>query len=270
MRMLCALVAALVVSLGAEATRAGEAGSKGLPERTITVTVTGQASAKPNAMHIRLVSQATAGTASDALKQCKKKADSAVQAIKALSIKDSAVERKMYEFSHPSSGNPYVMRQPAVQTAGTKVSQAIEFKLRGIQGKKQEELAATIAKVLDAANKAGVGLAEVSAFQARVTGGGEAVGVRYALEDATPLREKALKDALNRSKVALANLEKSGVKIGKLKSIAYNSQSVLGAAGLYLALGLGEKRKEEKAAYSSSPQEVTASVPLSLAYEIKD
>ena len=247
----------------------GQASTKKNPCEHVTITVTGEAKGKPDLMVLELASEATAGNAGDALSQCRSKADKACEAIVALRIQGAEVIREMYEFSSPTAGTPYGMMQSASTPAGTKASQIIKVKVRLGEAINTKTLAETISRVLDAANKAGVGFRPPPAWQAQVTGQAAASPVTYVLEDATALRMKAIDDCLAKVaqiKNALAN---SGMKPGKIVGIEYNQTDVTCMTNPWMAVAAGATR-ESASATSTSPNEITVRITLNLRFSFQE
>ncbi len=234
----------------------------------VSITVTGEATGKPDLMVLELVSDATAGNASDALSQCRSKADAASQAIAALSIQGAEVIREMYEFSSPTAASPYNMMQSVPTPAGTRASQIIKVKVRLAKARDTESLAKTISKVLDAANKAGVGFRQAAAWQAQVTGQGTTSAVTYVLEDASALRLKAIDDCLDRVAQIKSALANSGVDPGELVGIGYHQTSPIGMANPWMAVAGGASSKSDSAT-STSPSEITVRTSLTLRFSVQ-
>lgn len=239
------------------------------PGEHITITVTGEAKGKPDLMVLELVSEATAGNASDALSQCKSKADLACEAVAALGIQNAEVIREMYEFSSPNAATPYNMMQSTPTLAGMKASQLIKFKLRLGEGSSTANLADTISQVLDAANKAGVGFRQAATWRAQVTGSATASPVHYVLEDATALRMKAIDDCLGRVAQIKSALANSGVKPGKLVGIGYHQTNMSSTANPWTAVAAGATC-DSNSAMSTSPDEITLCTSLTLRFSVQE
>ena len=234
------------------------------PSNRLAITVTGEAKGKPDTMYITLASEATAGNAADAFQQCKQKADAAAKAIAALELSNCEILREMYEFSSPAAGPAYSMAQPSAAPVGTKVSQMIKVKVDLDEGRAVDKLAETISHVLDAANKAGVGFKQMSQWPVQVTGQPTVTPVTYILEDATPLRKKAIADSLSKATEIREALAKSGVKAGKLIGVVYSQ------AGKWPVLWpAATDTLGDKSAASSSPKEVTVRCTMSYTYEVE-
>ena len=124
----------------------------------LSITVMGKSTGQPDTMKITLSSSGTAGTASDALQQCTQKTDSAVKAVQELGIDNMNVEVSMCQFSSPAAAASYMMQQVPSTPSGTMATQAIVVKVANIRTKDKGELAAIVVRVLDAANKVGVGI----------------------------------------------------------------------------------------------------------------
>ena len=239
------------------------------PGEHVMITATGEAKGKPDLMILELAAEATAGNASDALSQCRSKADVACAAIAALGIQGAEVVREMYEFSSPTAGSPYGMMQPAPTPAGTKASQIIKVKVRLGDAIDSESLAKTIAQVLDAANKAGVGFRPAPAWQAQVTGRATSSPVTYVLEDATALRMKAIDDCLAKVGQIKSALARSGSKPGKLIRIAYAQNSATRMTNPWMAAA-GGATSTSASANSNSPTEITVHATLNLRFSVQE
>jgi len=232
-------------------------------ERTVTVNATGLATARPDTMYVRFVSEAGADAAAEALKECRKNAEEAAKAVAALNVENAAVERKMYRFGGAESAMRLGGRDQGEAGGKARVAQLIEVRIGKIQGKKQEELAETLARVIDAATKAGVELAD--SLHERMTGEAGPAAVEYALEDASALREKALKDALAKAK---ATLEGLGLKVGRLKSVDCSAREALENPAAWMGAAPAQGPREAKAAFSSSPDEVAVTASVTVTHEI--
>ena len=262
------LMAGLVVC-GSVTPALGQVSEGVTPGRNLTITVTGKAKGKPDAMYIELASEATAGNAADAFQQCKQKADAAAKAIAALKNPDSQVLRKMYEFSSPTAGNPYGVMQPTAAPAGTKVTQVIEVKVKMGDARAIDQLAATISRVFDAANKAGVGFRQASPWPVQVSGQAANAPVKYVLEDATALRKAAIADSVRMAGQVKEALAKSSVTGGKLLGVRYSKLGVTDQAALWATIAAGSATTDQKSATSLSPEEVTVSCSLTFTYEVE-
>lgn len=234
----------------------------------LTITVTGKAEGKPDTMYIMLSAEATAGNAVDALQQCKQKADAATQAINDLKIANTTVVREMYLFASPASGTPYGMSSATTVPTGTKVSQLLKVKVKLGKSFEQAQLATTVSRVLDAANKKGVGFKARSRWQAQMSGQKVVTPVTYVLEDATELNKKALANALDKANDTRETLETLGIKMGSLVKLGYVNASSAQTTVFWQAASKDKSLEADKSAVSSSPKEVTVSCSLTLAYKI--
>jgi len=201
--------------------------------------------------------------------RCKKKADAAVKAINDLKIPNSKILREMYEFSSPAAANPYGVPQPAAVPAGTRVSQVLKLKVALDKGAGMDKLAGIVSRVLDAANKAGVGFKQMSQWQMQVTGRTTVTPVTYVLEDATALRKKAVADSLSKAGAIKGALAASGVKAGKLVGVAYAQPPQGQWAVAWQTAVAGAQMRDGKSAVSSSPEEVTVYCSMSYTYEVE-
>lgn len=263
------LIVAAVVFCAGITPVLGQASAEKNSSEYVTLMVTGEAKGKPDLMILELASEATAGNASDALAQCRSKADAASEAIAALSIQGAEVIREMYDFSSPTANTPYGMMQSAPTPAGTRASQVIKVKVKLGEASNTETLARTISRILDAANKAGVGFGQAPAWQAQVTGRASTSSVTYMLEDATALRMKAIDDCLVKAaqiKTALAN---SGVKAGRLVGIGYHQANVTMLANPWMA-GAGGATSDSESATSTAPNEITVRISLNVKFSIQE
>lgn len=230
----------------------------------ISITVTGEAKGKPEFLVLELVSEATAGNAIDALSQCKSKADAASEAIAALNIQGAQVIREMYQFSSPTAVSPYGMTQLASAPAGTRASQVIRFKASLALVSDIGPLATTISKVLDAANRAGVGFKQAPAWQTEISGPGTVSAVKYVLEDASALRLEAIDDCLNRVREIKSVFSTSGVDPGELVGIAYEQVDTSGMTAPWAIAG-----PMPDSATSTSPTEVSVRASLTLRFRFR-
>lgn len=234
----------------------------------LTIKVTGEAKGKPDTMYVTLAADATAGNAADAFQQCKQKADAAAKAIEDLKIPNSEVIREVYEFSSPA-GNMYGMPQSPVVPSGTRVSQTLKVKVTLSGDLAVEELAGTISRVLDVANKTGVGFTPASPARMQVTGEPTITPVTYALEDATAIRMKAVANGLARAKEIKETLITSGVKVGKLLGVKYDQTTRNRRSAFWPAGVPGSQMPSDKSAVSSSPKEVTVYCSMSYTYKVE-
>lgn len=235
----------------------------------VTITVTGEAKGRPDTMYIDLASDATAGNAADAFQQCKQKADTAVAAITALAIPDSEITRKMYEFTSATAGAQYGFVQPTAAPAGTRAFQVIEVKIQLGQETEAADLASTISRVLDAANKAGVAFKQPTPWQAQFTGEATVSPVRYVLEDATDVRDKAIADSFAKASQLKATMAESGMKMGKLVGVQYAQTAMTGSVASWATIVGASWAPSQKAASSSSPDEVTVNCTLTFTYDVE-
>jgi uncharacterized protein YggE len=264
----CLALVVGLVNYGGMAPVLGQVYATVSPGENLRISVTGYAKGSPDTMHIELASEATAGNAADAFQQCKQKADGAANAIAALKIPGCQVLRQMYEFSSPTAGSPYTVLQPTAAPAGTKVSQVITVKVRMGDASDMDGLAQTISQVFDAANKAGVGLKQASAWEAQLTGQAAASPVKYVLEDATALRKQAIADALADANEMKDGLIASGIGVGRLVGVACYQDGAAGAI-VWPQSTLGKNLLGEKSASSGTPEEVVVRCSLTLTYELE-
>lgn len=263
-----ALIAGLVVCGGITSAVAQVCAGAANGEN-VTITATGEAKGRPDTMYVTLAAEAIAGNAADAFQQCKQKADAAAKAIVDLKVPNSEVVREMYGFSSPDTGNPYGMLQPSAVPAGTKVSQVLKVKVALNNTVAMDKLAETVAGVLDAANKTGVGFKQMSQWQAQVSGQPTITPVTYVLEDGTALRRKAVADSLSKANEIKGTLATSGVKAGKLIGVAY-SQGTQSQWPAFWQAALAESTKpDSKSAVSSSPEEITVYASMTYTYEVE-
>ena len=259
-RLLMATIAFLVHSHTAR-------GDANLPSASgLSITVMGRSSGKPDTMRITLSSSATAGTASDALQQCEKKSDSAVQAIHELGINNMTVEVGMYQFSSPTAAASYMLQQVPSQPSGTMATQSIIVKVANIRTKDKGELATIVSRILDAANKVGVGISQPN-IQAAMQGV-SSNPVEYTIADDSELRASALEDAMQKMTSKKGLFEKSGMKIGRLLS-ANDSVTTNPNMNVWQQfLDANASSREEGSVSSTDPEKVTVTQTLTMIYEI--
>lgn len=246
----------------------GQASTAGTSCGNFAITVNGKATGTPDMMYLELVAAATAGTSADAFAQCQSKADAAEKAIVALGITGSQIVREMYEFSSPAGGNPYGMMQQAAAPAGTNVSQILRVKVKLSSAGGRTKLAQIISQVLDAANKSGVGIGQAPAWQAQYSGRTKATPVSYVLEDSTALREAAMIDSLERVKTVKESLAQSGIQAGQLVGVRFSRSGRGQVFGFWPGSEEEGSSAKRESARSSSPEEVTVQVSLTLTYEV--
>lgn len=235
----------------------------------VTITATGEAKGRPDTMYVTLAAEAIAGNATDAFQQCKQKSDAAAKAIVDLKVPNSEVVREMYEFSSPAAGNPYGMAQPSAVPAGTKVSQVLKVKVALNKKVAMDKLAEIVARVLDAANKTGVGFKQRSQWPVQVTGQTTVTPVTYVLKDATALKKRAVADSLSKASEIKETLARSGVKAGKLIGVAY-AQTLQGQwPAFWQAASANAQQPDAKSAVSSSPEEITVRCSITYTYEVE-
>lgn len=268
--MKCFVLISGVVLFGDMTSVSGQVYTGTLHGEHLTITVTGEATGKPDTMYVTLAAEATAGNAADAFQQCKQKADAAAKAIEDLKIPNSKVVRQMSEFSSPTAGNPYGLPQPSAVPSGTKVSQILKVKVALDEQLAMDELAAIVSRVLDTANKTGVGFNRMPQWQAQVSGQTTVSPVTYVLEDATALRKRAIADSLSKAREIRGTLATAGVKAGKLIGVAYD-QTPQGQWPVFWAtVGADPQRVDGKeSAVSSSPGKVTVYCSVSYTYEVE-
>ena len=259
-RLLMAAVAFLAYSHTAEGADTSRSANG------LSITVMGKSTGQPDTMKITLSSSGTAGTASDALQQCAQKTDSAVKAVQELGIDNMDVEVSMCQFSSPVAAASFMMQQVPSAPSGTTATQSIIVKVANIRTKDKGELAAIVARVLDAANKAGVGLSQTN-MQAAMQGMSNNP-VAYTLADASELRAAALKDAMEKMASRKELFEKSGMKIGRLLSV---NDSTVVASGMNVwqqYLDANNASREDGSVSSTDPEKVTVTQKLTMVYKI--
>lgn len=228
-----------------------------------SITATGEAKGSPDVMRIELVSEATAGNASDAFRQCKEKADAAAKAIDAMQIPGSQLTRTMYEFSSPAT-DPISSVRPLAGPAGTRVSQVLRVIVK-IDGKsKPENLAETVSRVFDAANKSGVGMKQ-GGRREQILGEGTPA-VTYVLQDVRPLAKLAIADAFQKAEEIKGSLVASGASPGTLVGIDFRQMEEMMTSR---RASLDSDGLDRKAAVSSSPEAVTVTRSLVFRYRVE-
>ncbi len=259
-RLLMATAAFLVHSHAAR-------GDDTLPSASgLSITVMGKSTGQPDTMRITLSSSATAGTASDAFQQCEKKSDSAVQAIQELDINNMTVEADMFQFSSPIAAASYMMQQAASPPSGTMATQFIIVKVANISTKDKGELATIASRILDAANKVGVGISQMN-IQAAMQGMLNNP-VEYTIADDSELRASALEDAMQKMASKKELFEKSGMKIGRLLS-ANDSMITTSSMNVWQQfVQARDSAREEGSVSSTDPEKVTVTQKLTMTYEI--
>ena len=259
-RLLMAAVAFLAYSHTAEGADTSRSANG------LSITVMGKSTGQPDTMKITLSSSGTAGTASDALQQCAQKTDSAVKAVQELGIDDMDVEVSMCQFSSPVAAASFMMQQVPSAPSGTTATQSIIVKVASIRTKDKAELAAIVVRVLDAANKAGVGISQTN-MQATMQGLANNP-VAFTLEDASELRASALEDATQKMASRKELFEKSGMKIGRLLSV---NDSTVTASSMNVwrqYLDANNASREDGSVSSTDPEKVTVTQKLTMVYEI--
>lgn len=259
-KLLMAAVAFLAYSHTAESADASRSANG------LSITVMGKATGQPDTMKITLSSSGTAGTASDALQQCTQKTDSAVKAVQELGIDNVNVEVSMCQFSSPIAAASYMMQQVPSTPSGTMATQAIIVKVANIRSKNKEELAGIVARVLDAANKVGVGISQPN-MQAAMQGLANNP-VEYMIADASELRASALEDAMQKMASRKELFKKSGMKIGRLLS---TNDSLIAASSMNVwqqFVDANNASRDEGSASSTDPEKVTVTQRLTMIYEI--
>ncbi len=219
-------------------------------QNVFSITAVGEARGRPDVMRIELVSESTADSVADALRQCKEKADAAVKAIEAIRIPDSQVTREMYEFSSPVT-DPVSSLRRSTAAEGTRVSQVLRVEVKINEKAKPENLAETVSRVFDTAKKNGVGMRESSRRESIL--GETRPAVTYVLQDAGPLANQAISSAFQRADEIRKSLVASGAAPGKL--VAVDSQQTEELT-LVRRLSLGSDMLDRKSAISTSPEVV--------------
>ena len=267
--MKCVVLIAGVVICGSMTSALGQVYAGKPHAENLTITVTGEAKGKPDTMYVTLAADATAGNAADAFQQCKQKADAAAKAIEDLKIPNSEVLREMYKFSSPAGNIMYGLAGQSAVPSGTKVSQVLKVKIALDEELGMEKLAGTVSRVLDVANKTGVGFTQVSPWQVQATGQTTVTPVTYVLEDATALRMKAVADGLSRAREIKKSLATSGVKAGRLIGVAYAQTPPRQWPVFWPTAGADTQMPDGKSAVSSSPDEITVYSSMSYTYKVE-
>jgi uncharacterized protein YggE len=238
-----------------------------LRDNRLAVVVTGTAKGRPNLMRVRLVAEATAGSATDALQQCKTKADAAVRAVEDLNLDGVRVVRETFTFSSPMSGNPYMAAQGgAVQPAGTRVSQEIQVNIPIADPVNSDGLAQSAAKVIDIASRSGVGFMQPAQWQVQ-TGRADSVStIEYVLEDGKELRKAAMADVVTKLGEAKENLKKAGLPVGEMTGMMCSDGS-LASLQAYWAMFTNEAEKRtEESVRSNDPTKVEFSLSVTVLF----
>ncbi len=247
---------------------AAQAESTQISGKRLTISVKGKATGTADRVRLSFMSQATAEKTSDALKQCKDKADAATKAIEILGIEDLVIRRDMYRFSRPDVA-AYQMIQAATLPSGMQVSQPINVSISAIQPINTSELAVIISRVIDASKSGAVGPAKPAGIQAQIYGGAPPF-VEYELSDASALKGHAIIDALAKARSVKKSFEMNDIPVGKLVSIQFGQQDAIASGNIWeQAVSQFQQETSGASTTSDTPNEIVVECSITLVYEIE-
>ena len=260
--------AALLYLVAAPLAVAADEQSASLIDNVLTISVKGEATGKPDTMHVTFTALSTAETATDALKQCKSKSDAATTAINHLEIKNLVVQKDAYDFSTPGADNIYQAVQRTTPPSGITVSQTINVSIRKIEDMSNDKIAETVAILFDAAKRSGVGFAQPASLQASLTGQDAPKAVHFSLTKATAVKGEAIRDALEKAKSIKNKFQESGLNVGELVAVKFNQQDMVASSNIWGQILSQQQNKKSARATSESPDGVTLDCSLTVSYDI--
>ncbi|MBX3176394.1 MAG: SIMPL domain-containing protein [Candidatus Hydrogenedentes bacterium] len=187
----------------------------------ISLKTRGEATGAPDSMRIYLQAEATAGVATDALRQCNEKAATTVDGIAGLGIAGATVTREMFQFSSPASGDSYSYSNQAAAPAGARVCQVMRVEAPLAQPADKLALATQISAVFDVAARNGVNLGSRPAASDDPFGPPKKKPVEFVLADYSALRALAVHDAITARDSMREQLAEAGVRTGHLLSVGH-------------------------------------------------
>lgn len=250
----------------------------------ITVSGTGELSAKPNLVEIDLRAIGRAELTGDAIVKFQNSKRRLFKAFQDLNKKNLEIEELGFSVK---SGNSREQMMLAPQAQGVKAKSNVEFsrsirvRLRGVQDIPEEKLMTEIGKLLDVAKDLGTGIGP-SASQATMAfrfgiGDDESDGgsVKFVLTDFEKLRERAYQAAVDDARRRAGRLAKlNDVTLGavlSVREVEVAGENVTGdLSGYYYAAAMASAPKKKGLRIESgSFQEIPVRVRLMIRFAIQ-
>lgn len=278
MRIALAVLALVAVLLpGASSTVAAPSGDG--PDRTITVTGSGDAKGRPTLVEMSAVVTGEAELAADAVVKFKDARRRAVKALEELKVPSLTIESRGFTLSQgiDASQQQMMMRGQMVTNSKQRVqvTEPMRLIIRGVDKMKDEELMNTVLKVIDAGRDAGLTVGPASPqnyYQMQMmmqrgdtSGGGLA---SFKVENAAELREAAYAKAIENARGKAQRLAAlSGVKLGRVASVQDGSPIQQPNQAVYAAYMQAQQGGDEL----SSPVagDITMNVRLTVQFSIE-
>jgi uncharacterized protein YggE len=219
-RWLAAVAAAFVAVLPAARVRGDDNG--------ITVSGSGEVSAKPTQVEFEIRTGGSAELTGDAIAKYRDAKRRTLDAFAKQQMKNLVIEERAIALTNSSGLNPQQAMFNAGQAPAAKpvidISRSIRVVLKDIQDMPEEELMATIGRVLDTAKDAGATIgpaSDASALLARMYGQQMSAAIAtFVLDDAGELREKAYRNAMEQARTRAERLAAlAHVKLGPVLSV---------------------------------------------------
>lgn len=220
-RLASIVLTTLLSALSPSGARAADGG--------ITVSGTGEVSAKPSRVEIDLSAGAAAELTGDAIVKYQDSLRRTLDAFKKMDLKNLKVEQRSLSFESTGGAAAAAMEQlggaaPATSKSQIDITRSLRVVLSEADQLSEAELMDSIGKLLDAAKDAGakVGGGTENALLMRMMGQAASATpvVTFVVEDATAAREKAYQAAFDQAKTRAARLAKlAGRRLGRVESV---------------------------------------------------
>lgn len=199
-------------------------------DQGITVSGTGEVKAKPTQLEIDLKTAGSAELAGDAIVKYRDAQRRALAALDGLKIKNLRIEPRGLSITSGGGSSPEALAammgrgQNTAAKPQVGLSRGLRVVLRDIQRMPEEELTATVAKILDTAKDSGaaVGGSEPDALMTMMFNRAATSSsvVAFVLDDASELREQAYRKAFDQAQGRARRLaELAKVSLGPVLSV---------------------------------------------------
>ena len=218
--MIVALLQGIVIAPGVAAEDAKET------DRYITVTGVGKVNAMPDAMELVGTVRGDGELAGDALTKFFAVANETVDKLKSLGIDGMTVSPQGLAVGQANQGTSTTERLLAARSgrapeaAKVCVSERLNIRIDGIDKLNRDELLATIVKIVDAGNEAGLAFGRPKTEIERIRSAGESDYMLFRLVNTADEQAKARELAMKEARVNAERLaDLAGVTLGRVLSI---------------------------------------------------